>query len=80
MRLTSSPGGGHPRVSVSRCAHPVSAAWAGERVHIGSGRAPARAVAAYNPATGKVTGLRSGTGTLTVTVNGVTRTITLTVG
>ncbi|MEO7268674.1 MAG: phosphodiester glycosidase family protein [Knoellia sp.] len=61
-------------------AYPVSAAWSGERVHVGTTPAPARAVAAYNPATGKVTGLRTGTGTLTVTVNGVTRTAAVTVG
>lgn len=61
-------------------AYPVSAAWSGERVHVGTTPAPATAVAAYDPATGKVTGLRTGTGTLTVTVNGVSRTATVTVG
>lgn len=60
-------------------AYPVSAVWSGERVQIGTGPAPATAVAAYDPATGKVTGLRTGTGRLTVTVNGVTRTTTVTV-
>lgn len=60
-------------------AHPVSAAWAGEGVHVGAGRAPRSAVAAYDPVTGRVTGLRAGTGTLLVTVNGTTQRATVTV-
>jgi hypothetical protein len=60
-------------------AYPVSAAWSGEEVHVGPGQAPGRAVAAYDPATGNLTGLRRGTGSLTVTVNGVSRTTPVTV-
>ncbi|MFW6689737.1 phosphodiester glycosidase family protein [Streptomyces sp. MAR4 CNX-425] len=54
---------------------PVSADWSGtDRLHIGPPRqADRRDIAAYDPATGEVTGLRPGTVTLTVTVNGVTR-------
>ncbi len=60
-------------------AYPVSADWAGT-VHIGPARtAPKSAVAAYDPATGQVTALRSGTATLTVTVNAVTTSATITV-
>ncbi|WP_404382056.1 phosphodiester glycosidase family protein [Knoellia locipacati] len=59
-------------------AYPVSATWSGSAVHIGSGgNAPGSAVAAYDPATGRLTGLRPGTGSLTVTVNGVSRTVTV---
>lgn len=54
--------------------YPVSAAWSGDQVHIGSPQtAPANAVAAFDPATGLLTGLREGTGALAVTVNAVTR-------
>lgn len=60
--------------------YPVSAAWTGSGVHIGAGRAPSKAVAAYDPATGTLTGLRRGTATLTVTVNGVSKAATFTVG
>lgn len=60
-------------------AYPVSASWTGEGVHVGTGKAPSNAVAEYNPATGKLIGLRTGTGTLTVTINGVTRTAPVTV-
>jgi hypothetical protein len=60
-------------------AYPVSADWAGT-VHIGPARtAPRDAVAAYDPATGQLTALRRGTATLTVTVNAVTATTTITV-
>jgi len=61
-------------------AYPVSAAWSGDGVHVGAGNAPGSAVAAYDPATGRLTGLRPGTGTLTVVVNGVSRTARVTVG
>ncbi|MFC7489119.1 MULTISPECIES: phosphodiester glycosidase family protein [unclassified Knoellia] len=61
-------------------AYPVSAAWSGRGVHIGTANVPGSAVAAYDPATGKLTGLRPGTGTLTVTVNGVSQEATVTVG
>ncbi|CAN7401040.1 phosphodiester glycosidase family protein [Knoellia sp. LjRoot47] len=61
-------------------AYPVSAAWSGDGVHVGPGNPPGSAVAAFDPASGKVTGLRPGTGSLTVVVNGVSRTETVTVG
>ncbi|WP_153451928.1 phosphodiester glycosidase family protein [Streptomyces smaragdinus] len=54
-------------------AWPVSGDWTGTpNLWIGApSHAPDGAVAAYDPATGVLTGLRPGTGTLTVTVNGV---------
>lgn len=61
-------------------AYPVSASWSGSAVHVGPGNPPGSAVAAYDPATGRLTGLRAGTGTLAVTVNGVTREATVNVG
>ncbi|MGW7364307.1 phosphodiester glycosidase family protein [Streptomyces sp. NPDC054841] len=53
---------------------PVSADWSGSpNVYVGDpDRAKPWHVAAYDPATGRLTGLRSGTGTLAVTVNGAT--------
>lgn len=56
-------------------AWPVSADWSGtDRLHIGPPREADRSdIAAYDPATGEVTGLRPGTVTLTVMVNGVTQ-------
>ncbi|WP_063729538.1 phosphodiester glycosidase family protein [Streptomyces sp. RTd22] len=55
---------------------PLSADWTGSRhVYVGKvsrARHPARYVAAFDPATGKLTALRPGTATLTVTVNGAT--------
>lgn len=60
-------------------AYPVSAAWTGAGVHVGPGNPPGSAVAAYDPAAGRLSGLRAGTGTLTVAVNGVSRTVTVTV-
>ncbi|MEV6412138.1 phosphodiester glycosidase family protein [Kribbella sp. NPDC051718] len=61
------------RVPVS---FPVSADWFGSSLlHIGSVRtAPFWAVAAYDPATGTLTGLRPGTVQLGVTVNGTSKT------
>jgi hypothetical protein len=61
------------RVPVS---FPVSADWWGSSLlHIGPARtAPFWAVAAYDPATGLLTGIRPGTVQLGVTVNGVSKT------
>ncbi|QDP94664.1 hypothetical protein FOE78_00895 [Microlunatus elymi] len=58
-------------------AWPVSARWSGDRVRIDDDHGPA--VLAFDSATGRLTALRSGTATLSVTVNGVTRTATVTV-
>lgn len=56
-------------------AYPVSADWAGSNaVHIGSpAEAPPSKIAAFDPSTGILTGLRPGTGELSVTVNGASR-------
>ncbi|WP_020390625.1 phosphodiester glycosidase family protein [Kribbella catacumbae] len=64
------------RVPVS---FPVSADWWGSSLlHIGPTRtAPFWAVAAYDPATGLLTGLRPGTAQLGVTVNGTTKSATV---
>ncbi|MEI8412198.1 MULTISPECIES: phosphodiester glycosidase family protein [unclassified Kribbella] len=63
-------------------AFPVSADWWGSRLlHIGPARtAPFWAVASYDPSTGQMTGLRSGTAQLGVTVNGISKSSTITVG
>ncbi|TCO24895.1 calcineurin-like phosphoesterase family protein [Kribbella steppae] len=63
-------------------AFPVSADWWGSReLHIGpAGTAPFWAVASYDPATGQVTALRPGTAQLGVTVNGISKSTTITVG
>ncbi|MFF4927229.1 phosphodiester glycosidase family protein [Kitasatospora sp. NPDC001261] len=62
-------------------AWPVTAQWGGTAVHIGTAAsAPRTAVAAYDPATATLTGLRPGSGTLSVTVGGVTAEQPLTVG
>ena len=55
-------------------AFPVSADWWGSaQLYVGPARlAPPWSVAAYDPATGQLTGLRPGTAELGVTVNGVT--------
>lgn len=47
---------------------PMSVSWAGDGVHVvrDGERAPRRAVASYDPATGELVGLRAGTGSLTV--------------
>ncbi len=61
--------------------YPVSADWSGsERVHIGPGRAHRGDVVSFDPDTGRVRGLRRGSATLMVTVNGVTARWTVTVG
>ena len=61
--------------------YPVGADWWGSpEVHIGPPqKADDRAVAAFDPATGLLTGLRPGTAELGVTVNGVTRVARFTV-
>ncbi|MFB6888530.1 phosphodiester glycosidase family protein [Kitasatospora sp. NPDC056327] len=62
-------------------AWPVTARWGGQGVHIGpAAGAPRGSVAAYDPATRTLTGLRPGGATLTVTVGGVTAERALTVG
>ncbi|MBD0669622.1 phosphodiester glycosidase family protein [Streptomyces sp. CBMA156] len=62
-------------------AWPVTAQWGGTGVHIGTAAsAPRGALAAYDPATGTLTGLRPGRGTLSVTVGGVKAEQPLTVG
>lgn len=57
----------------------VSADWSGSRgLHLGpADEAGHRAVAAFDPATGELTGLRAGQVTLEVTVNGETRRATV---
>lgn len=60
-------------------AWPVTATWASSGVQVGSSRAPA-SVVRIDPNTGAITGLRAGTATLTVTVNGVTARTQVTVG
>lgn len=66
------------RVPVS---FPVSADWWGSaRLHIGpSSTAPFWAVAAYDPATGQLTGLRPGSIQLGVTVNNTTKSASITI-
>ncbi|WP_110946201.1 phosphodiester glycosidase family protein [Streptomyces avicenniae] len=62
-------------------AFPVSVDWTGSRgLHVGPARAAGRhAVAAFDPATGELTGLRPGRVTLTVTVAGVRQEAVVTV-
>lgn len=62
-------------------AYPVSADWAGAGgLHVGTpDDAPPTAVAAFDPASGRLVGLRAGQADLSVTVNGVTRTVRVTV-
>ncbi|MFD8494990.1 phosphodiester glycosidase family protein [Amycolatopsis sp. NPDC059657] len=60
--------------------YPVSAAWTGAwGTRIGSRTAPWD-IAAFDPATGVLTAIRPGTARLTVTVNGVSQTLTVQVG
>ncbi|GLW12963.1 hypothetical protein Misp01_80910 [Microtetraspora sp. NBRC 13810] len=61
-------------------AHPVSADWSGSsNLHIGDrDGADRRDIAAFDPRTGTLTALRGGQVTLTVKVNGVARTATVT--
>ncbi|WP_211239512.1 phosphodiester glycosidase family protein [Jiangella gansuensis] len=52
---------------------PVTAQWGGDGVHVGAAAdAPRDAVVAVDPAAGTIEGLRAGTVTVTVTVNGET--------
>ncbi|MBB5786327.1 phosphodiester glycosidase family protein [Jiangella mangrovi] len=60
---------------------PVSAQWGGAGVWVGGAdEAPRWATVAVDPAAGTIVGLRAGTATLTVTVNGETATQAVTVG
>lgn len=63
--------------------YPVSADWrGGVRTHVvtpHAARPPAGAVASFDPATGTLTAMRPGVAELTVTVNGVSRTLRTTV-
>lgn len=61
-------------------AYPVSADWSGSRGVRFGGRHGGHDIVAYDPVSGTVTGLRRGTATLTVDVNGVRDTVTITVG
>jgi exopolysaccharide biosynthesis protein len=66
-------------------AWPVSAAWSGTRVDVagsapGHGHHDGAPVVSYDPATGTLTALRTGTAVLRVTVNGVSTERTITVG
>jgi hypothetical protein len=63
---------GNRRVPVS---FPVSADWWGSaRLYIGPAKqAPSSSIAAYDPGTGQLTGIRRGSVQLGVTVNGVTK-------
>lgn len=61
--------------------YPMSAIWTGEGVFVGAAdAAPADAVAAYDPATRQLTGLKGGTGKLTLKVNDKVKTVDVTVG
>jgi 3',5'-cyclic AMP phosphodiesterase CpdA len=60
--------------------YPVSADWAGSwSTHVGEGSSLPWDVATYDPSTGVLTALRPGTAHLTVTVNGVPRTLAVTI-
>lgn len=60
--------------------YPISAAWGGQGVFVGSATAAGEdAVVAYDPSTKKVTGVRAGTAELTLTVNGTSQKVTITV-
>jgi hypothetical protein len=62
-------------------AYPVSVAWSGSsNLHVGArSAAGSRDVAALDPSTGTLTGLRQGRVTVAITVNGVTRQAAVTV-
>jgi hypothetical protein len=62
-------------------AFPVSSDWWGsQQLHIGpAGTAPFWAVASYDPSTGQLTALRPGTAQLGVTVNGISKSTTISV-
>jgi len=60
--------------------YPVSAVWTGGwGTHVGGGPALPWDVASYDPSTGMISALRPGTARLSVSVNGVTRTLEITV-
>ncbi|OON81764.1 phosphodiester glycosidase family protein [Streptomyces tsukubensis] len=61
---------------------PMSADWTGSpNLHIGAAsNAGHRHIATYDPATGRLTALRRGTATLSVTVNGAVRRVSVRVG
>ncbi|WP_233520008.1 phosphodiester glycosidase family protein [Prauserella sp. PE36] len=63
-------------------AYPVSADWAGDRVHVAApgSRPSPRDLATFDPATGTLTALRRGVAELTVTVNGVSATLRCAIG
>jgi hypothetical protein len=63
-------------------AFPVSADWWGsQQLYVGpAATAPFWAVASYDPSTGQLTALRPGTAQLGVTVNGVSKSTTISVG
>jgi hypothetical protein len=58
---------------------PVSADWSGQQVQIGErpGNVPGRDVVRFDPETHLLTGIRSGSATLTVVVNGVKASVTV---
>jgi 3',5'-cyclic AMP phosphodiesterase CpdA len=60
-------------------AYPVSADWSGSRGVRFGGRHGGHDVVVYDPVSGTLTGLRRGTATLSVEVNGVRDTVTVTV-
>ncbi|MFX4272622.1 phosphodiester glycosidase family protein [Propionibacteriaceae bacterium Y1685] len=60
-------------------AWPVSAQWSGEGVTVPGERGNGRAVVEVDPATGELRGLRRGTATVTLTVNGVSKSAEVTV-
>ncbi|MFR9729240.1 phosphodiester glycosidase family protein [Saccharopolyspora sp. MS10] len=60
--------------------YPVTASWSGSGVHIGRGGAGAPgAVASFDPATGRLAGVRAGRAELSVTINGVKQSTVFTV-
>jgi hypothetical protein len=84
VRVDTSTPAGATVVQESRrvpVAFPVSADWWGSsQLHVGPAEeAPLWSVAAFDPATGQLTGLRPGTVRLGVTVNGVSRSTEVTV-
>ncbi|MFD2492474.1 phosphodiester glycosidase family protein [Amycolatopsis jiangsuensis] len=59
--------------------YPVSAAWTGRGVHTGTWPPALRDVVSLDPATGSVHALHPGTAWISVTVNGISRTVAVTV-
>lgn len=60
-------------------AYPVSADWSGLFAHVGAGRPAPWDVVSYDPASGVLTALHPGAARISVTVNGVSRDLTVTV-